>query len=852
MKYGDTLRQRSIPEWGHYNIDYDYLKDLIKHQTTPGTNKAVSIPGQGESTERAFGDTFFNVLAQQHDRINLFVRSKSGEIERRLEHISKTLDQLRARRNPASGRLPARIVERYAKIDADVARTGEEIRSLSRFQVTQRTGFIKILKKYKRWTKDRELSHVFKQEISSRPDSLFQLDLGYLLDQYIDVLDALRSAFDADGTSTAHAENTNGQSSAAHISRSIEKGGDLDFDLVMNTVPLGSKGNKATYWIHPDHIVEAQVLLLQHTRLYVSKARRHASGKGTPLRRHSSTTNLDPYLGSEDTTGVVVLDHPEAFAFKQNASTIGATEELQGSIGIKAAGQVRCCASGEAAVVVCTEADAQGQSPVAVKTAKMERKRLQSFLDTSVREDNMKHSENGSAKDDAPAVRQWLAEHQSTKPIAGAVSKRTRFTGLHNNSTGGIWATLDKDICLKDSLYKDLADDDWTSAARAESAKKFPHAVLEIRREGNQAMALIQTLDRSHLVERVRGFSLEAHAVWTCCKPSAMSAPFWISLLEKDIRKLPEPVKKRSRRGRESATGSQVGLSPPATSTSNTSYDGQSSPLASRYEESSATSVHEFVDPPPLQAFRKKSRKPYSDYPPPMSRSEPEPEVQQRYWNEYDHPEDEETGYYIYVDPDAPIKYPGQDFVEALARKTKKLFGRDDKADEASLSAAEDSDDDTIDSSPILHAANYGTTDTHGQSSNRDGYFSTLFRSLRDPRHDADLFNERRALLGQVETHQHKIEMTKLRFYSTALGAAVVMDLILGLMTMTSRKKERGVVDAAVLLGTISTLVLCVVAVISMRTRQERLGAVHQGAVLSIAAAVVALDVLLLLWVLRI
>jgi hypothetical protein len=237
-----------------------------------------------------------------------------------------------------------------------------------------------------------------------------------------------------------------------------------------------------------------------------------------------------------------------------------------------------------------------------------------------------------------------------------------------------------------------------------------------------------------------------------------------------------------------------------------------------------------------------------------MNRTESEPEVQQRYWNEYDNPEDEETGYYIYVDPDAPIKYPGRDLVEALARRTKKLFGVKGKADDESLSAAEDSedDDDTVNSSPILRAANYGAIDKRGRPSNGGGYFSTLFRSLRDPRHDADLFNERRALLGQVETHQHKIEMTKLRFYSTALGAAVVMDLILGLMTMTSRKKERGLVDAAVLLGTISTLVLCVVAVISMRTRQERLGAVHQGAVLSIAAAVVALDVLLLLWVLRI
>jgi hypothetical protein len=498
------------------NIDYDYLKDLIKHQTTPGTNKAVSIPGQGASTERAFGDAFFKVLAEQHDRINLFVRSKSGEIERRLEHISKSLEQLRAKRDPASGRLPARTVERYAKIDADVTRyarcfgcathtpyltqyrTGEEIRSLSRFQVTQRTGFIKILKKYKRWTKDRELSRVFKQEISSRPDSLFQLDLGYLLDQYIDVLGALRSAFDAVGTSTTNAENADGRSSAARVTSLLQKGDDLDFDLALATIPLGSKGNKATYWIHPDHIVELQVLLLQHMRLYISNARRNTSNRRMPDRRHSLATNIDPYFGNEDSAGFVVLDHAEAFAIKQNAGTIGSTEEAQGSIGIKAAGQVRCCASGKASVV-CTEPDAHAQSPATVKTAKMERKKLQSFLETTP--DDVEVKRSASTMDNAVAVRQWLTDHKSTKPIAGAVSKRTRFTGLHNTTAGGIWATLDKDVSLKGTLHKDLAEDDWTSAARSE-AIKFPHAILEVRREGNQAMSLIQTLDRSHLVRQ--------------------------------------------------------------------------------------------------------------------------------------------------------------------------------------------------------------------------------------------------------------------------------------------------------------------------------------------------------------
>ncbi|KAH9881612.1 hypothetical protein IAQ61_000339 [Plenodomus lingam] len=856
-----TASLRSIPEWGHYNIDYDYLKDLIKHQTTPGTNKAVSIPGQGGSSEEAFGNHFLRVLQAQHDRINLFVRSKSGEIERRIQHINKCLEDLQHKRvNYTPGaQLPARLVERYAKIDADVTKTGEEIRSLSRFQVVQRTGFTKILKKYKRWTKDRELSHVFKKEISSQPDSLFQLDLSYLLDQYIDVLDALRSVFDTDGTPAASSDGANG--SAARLFKTLEKGEEIDFDVALTTVPLGAKGEKAVYWIHPDHIVEVQVLLLQQMRLYTGSSKvasRVGSSRGPPSRRQSFMN-----LGIEDDVGLVVLDHAEAFAFKQNTSTIGSSEEAEGIIGVKAAGHIRYVASGKAAVVLSTESNGQGQVSTGLKTAKMERKALQTLLDTPAaasapeRFNDHKEQANRFSKNDYAEIQQWLKDHQSTKPIAGAISKRTRFVGLHNNAAGGTWAALDRDVYLRESLHKDLEQEDWVSQARSQ-ATKFPHAILEVRKEGRQASSLIQTLDRSHLVERVRGFSLEAHAVWACCKPDAMSPPLWIPLLDKDIRKLPEPVRRRSRRTRTTSnSGSQPPASPEATSTSNTSYDGQSSPIASRNGESSATSAQDFVDPPNLQAFRKKSRKPFADYPPPISRTEPEPEPQ-RYWNEYDHPEDEETGYYIYVDPNASVKFPGQELMEACLRKTRRLFGMRERPARGSFSGDEDAssdddDDDTVDESPMVTTRNYGTISSHNlRSSSNDGYFSSLFRSLRDPRHDANILQERRSLLSELETHQHKTEMTKLRFYSTSLATAMIIDVILGIMICTSRKKERGVVDLVVLFGTIVTLILCAVGVLSMKTRRERLGWVHQGVVLFIAAGVVALDVVLLLWVLRV
>lgn len=390
------------------------------------------------------------------------------------------------------------------------SRTAEEIRSLSRFVVVQRTGFAKILKKYKRWTKDRELSHTFKDEISSRPDSLFQLDLGYLLDQYIDVLGALRSVFDGNNATTVHAKDVDAQLPAARMSKALEHDDQLDFDLALSTVPLGTNGLKATYWVHIDHVVEVQVMLLQHMRLHTkstTSASRKNSANATPRRRQSSSANTDRYFGNEDSVGFQVLDFAEAFAIKQNASTVGSSEEAKGNVGIKAAANVRFSAAAEAAIVVCTAAiDPHTQSAGDIKIAKLKRRFTEVFLDTSKPipdKQNVRFvNRTGSFYDgelETQAIRQWLSEHKEITPIAGVGAKRTRFAGLHNNSLGGIWATLDREVFMKESMVKDLANDDWAQTAVLGSAT-FPHAILEVRREGNHAATLIQTLDRSHLV----------------------------------------------------------------------------------------------------------------------------------------------------------------------------------------------------------------------------------------------------------------------------------------------------------------------------------------------------------------
>jgi hypothetical protein len=338
------------------------------------------------------------------------------------------------------------------------------------------------------------------------------LDLTYLLDQYIGILGALRAVFDGDGARPIDSSGANAQSAAARISKTIRKGDELDFDLALTTIPLGTHGNRATYWIHPDHFVEAQVLLLQQTRLYTSSTKsssRKQSAHATPERRTSSAAKTDRYLGNEDEVGLLVLDHAEAFAMKQNASTISSTEATKGNIVFKAAGNIHFVSSGEAAVVVCTNTKGQQQATSNIKTAKMRVKSLQGLLsegaDTSSKANGTNPTQqhdvkpDGGHHGDVAAVRQWIAEHQEAKPIVGVGSKRTRLIGLHNNSSGGIWATLDRDVYMKRSMSKDLRKDDWPSEARSD-AIRFPHAILEVRREGPQATSLIQTLDRSHLV----------------------------------------------------------------------------------------------------------------------------------------------------------------------------------------------------------------------------------------------------------------------------------------------------------------------------------------------------------------
>jgi hypothetical protein len=332
-----------------------------------------------------------------------------------------------------------------------------------------------------------------------------------------------------------------------------------------------------------------------------------------------------------------------------------------------------------------------------------------------------------------------------------------------------------------------------------------------------------------------------------------MSPPIWLSLLEGDIRKLPAPQKRQRRKA--STTTDSMSQSPPHTSTSTTPITSVISPYTPRPEDTSATSISEFTDPPPLNAFRKKSKKARSYFPP----TQPEAE-RQRYWNEYDNPESDEEGYYIYVDPNAETKFPGQELLEACAGHFRGLLGlgKIDEVETPLLSTADsglsDDGNETVDGSPLVTVMNYGTISPTARDQTRQNFFSSILNSLRSPRRDVDaLANiERRTLLDEIHVRRHERDMAKFQLYASCLLAGGVLDTTLIILSTTSRKKLRGEVDSTIVVGVICNLLLLLVAVTSMHTRQERLGWVHQGTVVVLLVGMVVVDALLFRWALNV
>ncbi|KAH9820947.1 SPX domain [Teratosphaeria destructans] len=663
MKYGQELRQRSIPAWSHReysymwhmrhtfarcmmlttyifvpdNIDYDEVKYFIKEQTTPAKGKSAPVPGCGDEQLQQVESQLFRILTNQHDRVDLFVKSKAGEIQRRLDHSKRQVRQLSLRNSPnaatADQRIPVSRLERYGRLENDLLRAGDEIRSLARFTSAQRTAFRKLLKKYKKWTGSTDLEDRFRTETLENPKSFTHIDLGPLLDDYSTTLQQIRALFEqttylAVGKRVS-AGSQAGSSVIARLHTAIETGSNNEFDTALATVPLGAEGVFASYFVHPENLVELQVLLLQHSRYFMTRS-----------RSNSITPPVSPRPGNEfsfsDAGDFFALeaDDAERFAREQNRLTIDEREHQTGSA-LQTGKVVIRWNTEEEAHVAYSLGRAQTQH------VQMRKKHVQTLFAREAQFLARKAAVSDESEPAVAALRRDIENEAWVRPLYMYSSSRTRLLGSGNDQKRITLATLDSGIVIR------KVDQDGEAGAM----QSFPFAVLLVRQEGHGNDSLLTALDHSHLVERVMGFSMEYHAIWLTQNNTNIPAPFWLPLLDRDIRKLPPPAMRRA----PSSAADSASRTPTSGSSTNGVTDNTTAVETSR-------SISDELEAPAIRSFRKKRRRAYPQ------QTVKQQQQQSRYWSEYDHPEEgSENGdaFVIYVDPHA--RSPFDTFFEKLS-----------------------------------------------------------------------------------------------------------------------------------------------------------------------------------------
>ena len=412
-------------------------------------------------------------------------------------------------------------------------RTGSEVQSLVQFANANQLALQKLLKKYKKWTGSSALGLRFRKEIlnSSNLNSNFEP----LVKQYIDTLASVREPFvtgvkwHADSTSSTYSKGvqtsplpkTNSEpvvnSSARDLDTVNQTGSRVQLDTALATIPLGKQASRAVYWIHPDNVVQLQILLLQYTRI------RNWSRSPTPSRS-PTRARLTPRpsvngpagdcmnAGGQD-FGLIVCDELAKFAARQSSEPIGDVETSCGSTAERATASIRYSNDKELVLAIANRKRRKDDLRQRFfQIAKFRRISVHHLFDSSSDEECIETDSDDVCKE----ARRWLAKHPSIAPLVQIQYKRSHFIGTQNTETAGTWATLDTKVLMRRCLkgFKHAKEENALSFSSGESTEwqQFPLAILEVRVEGPDAAGLLTSLDASHLV---RSHKIPGLTMWT-------------------------------------------------------------------------------------------------------------------------------------------------------------------------------------------------------------------------------------------------------------------------------------------------------------------------------------------------
>lgn len=510
MKYGKKLPSRSVPEWRAHNILYEDIRDLIVQETEGGT---VSRDGYGR---------IFAMLSDEYYNVNLFVRSKLGEIEQRLRACQRLVAAISslADTNSSQGEGGARsdldsglnesMTERDAKIyqlQCEVARVSRDIQHLSRFAGAQFTGFRKLIKKYRKLalTSPGRLDEF--EALLNGPESFASIDFTTTFLELSLLYDMLRSG------KFVPVESLSAWSDTGDRPQSLENRL-CQFDTRMVSTPTQTE----YFWVHNEDIMQIKVFLLQHLGLVAGSDRPQIT-----RTRFFDTADYELAMTGREPSQLHEVELLPTQDAKENEASPGAVSQA-----------VFCAPTGGMRYFCAATV-----SPAIKKKLKAG---TLSARDLDGLDNNAKF-----------ALGWALSRHVRSQ--AAISSSRLRYEAPYtpgDPSAQQVWAAIDSNIIVHKC---------------ADPLARLPHHVLQIRYTGGERPAWVAELAKSHLLFQVSdSFSLYRYALYLFQTHDVFrSTPSWASILEQgtDIRQAPKPVRsQRSRRSiRQTSTSSGGGTS---------------------------------------------------------------------------------------------------------------------------------------------------------------------------------------------------------------------------------------------------------------------------------------------------
>lgn len=556
------------------------------------------------------------------------MKSKTGEIERRILQSEKIVDSIAEK--DESSELPASLEASRSnqkarqslvlRLRQEVVQLTRDVQRLSRFIGVQRTGFRKLLKKYKKWSHSSSLSERFLPVLEA-PSSFTNQDFTPIFLELSLLYNVLRQA---KITSINASTPQTFQSSNQTI---------ITFDCEMVT----SLSSSAVFWIHPDNLVETKVTLLKNLSL-VSDSSLPANASYTNLAalteaaQHASDTPVD-------LTFTTFLDDKKKFYSIQTNSEPGQIKTvLQSSQPNKTLTPVLCSPVG-------------GLRHFCIANLSEEQQNLILHSQYEALSSTLKGMDNISK-----LALGWV-QKRHVSPIAKVSSQRTRFrysekftetmttTGSEASSPNtymdspDIWATMDNNVKFS-KLAATLPE--WNE--EFEDTTEFPYCVLEIRWKGMNKPAWVSDLEQSHLVYPVKGFSTYAFSV-AHYYPDALSViPKWMEAVNNnvDIRRAPSS-RNTIRRGHSKSSLSLSSQTVTAPVSPGILLNNETQPL---------------LRPPSRPPYKSRvSSYGTSDKLGSEGQRPDQPVV--RYWNEFDDPEDgQDDGVFVVI--------PEEDFEDGI------------------------------------------------------------------------------------------------------------------------------------------------------------------------------------------